>query len=1195
MGLILSVKPGLTQAEARKIMESTCDKTGGYNYATNAANPNGTWSNELGHGRINASAAITKALFTPVTAGPFVATVTQPAVNCYSSGNPATSVYFDINISGGTPYLEQWNSSTGTGYKYFQLDYVTDTTVAFSDYGRLGTPNITNVSGHPNSLYFPQNTIGTPSGVKRVYLTFGQGSVFPFQTDFYIRVTGLVNNTPVIRHIPVHLDAFYSPDFTMAPQVNRCNLGYLYTANAVTGVMTPTGSTYSWALGNYPNTAATIDYTADPKYPSIYVLTHDETITLSVTSPAGCTTSKSTLVKVGNLQVSPAPATKLICTSSLLTQIGPSQVTGGIGNITYQWNSAPGLSNTNVRNAVVNASIAGTGLHTYTLVVTDSYGCTKTFNYSVDIQAPVSTVNLTANYNNGCPGHDVTITGNINGPYGIYYDINYFSGTDSLQTILVTPTLSKTMVNPYASTSYLFKAKDPYGCLVTGTIPITVQTNYTLAANAGADTYSCAPDPKTITGTASGGTPPYDYFWEEPVVYNQTLTLPNATKTYTLVVKDSNGCRAKDQVVITSSPLLNPGWANPIILVPQGAVVTQGMGPGYADYHVASGGTPPYTYLWTPSSLFVDPTVYNPTTQPLYECFAAANTVTDSRGCTATRPCALYINVAGERSEPFGLIPNSDVCNGKTLEISNQTGGLGFIGGNYANVVENGMYNNIYYTNACQYWTGQPSAVTSYSFNPSPISQSGNEYSFAPNTTNVTITANQTLSVTNSLQPLYRTYTVNYTFPQKDNSRNNLVYVGGAIIYVGSDQLLHKLVWESIGNSWRWNHYLITPQNGWGNKRVEGWLAVNAANTKVYFKGTDQKMYQMILPLSASPIVQQLNLPIGLNVKSDIICRQDGVFFIGDDNFIHRFNPTTNAYDAMLPPSAYGGLTVLGHLAAAAYPQTHLAFLCSDNKVRDFYETSGVWQIGAVSGTTSTGETMIDPQNGDVYYKTTANKIETLPWNNTTKMYGNPVLISAANDPNYAVDGYMVKDPSLNRIFYKDMDGRISNIFESGGLWYAIPFDVNMTDVAGDIRLVSQDRFFYINNDKSVHEVTYTQTGWYDRGVAPALPKNVKACSYNYKSLLQDGAEFSDVSESVFKVYPNPANTQLTIEHLTEMPGNYKLSLTDVTSRTVQEFSMDLNQDRFEIDLKHHVEGVYFVNLFRDGVLIENKKIIIQH
>lgn len=62
MALILSINPNLTTQQARAILESTCDKIGGYNYSNTAGQPNGTWNNEVGYGRVNACAAIARTL-----------------------------------------------------------------------------------------------------------------------------------------------------------------------------------------------------------------------------------------------------------------------------------------------------------------------------------------------------------------------------------------------------------------------------------------------------------------------------------------------------------------------------------------------------------------------------------------------------------------------------------------------------------------------------------------------------------------------------------------------------------------------------------------------------------------------------------------------------------------------------------------------------------------------------------------------------------------------------------------------------------------------------------------------------------------------------------------------------------------------------------------------------------------------------
>ena len=65
LALILSANPYLTATQARAALESTCRKvnTTFYTYSSNVPNqPNGTWSNELGYGLVDAFAAVNSVL-----------------------------------------------------------------------------------------------------------------------------------------------------------------------------------------------------------------------------------------------------------------------------------------------------------------------------------------------------------------------------------------------------------------------------------------------------------------------------------------------------------------------------------------------------------------------------------------------------------------------------------------------------------------------------------------------------------------------------------------------------------------------------------------------------------------------------------------------------------------------------------------------------------------------------------------------------------------------------------------------------------------------------------------------------------------------------------------------------------------------------------------------------------------------------
>lgn len=54
--LILSMRPDLKADDVRNVIAQSADRVGGYNYSTNTAN--GTWCEELGHGRVNAYKAL---------------------------------------------------------------------------------------------------------------------------------------------------------------------------------------------------------------------------------------------------------------------------------------------------------------------------------------------------------------------------------------------------------------------------------------------------------------------------------------------------------------------------------------------------------------------------------------------------------------------------------------------------------------------------------------------------------------------------------------------------------------------------------------------------------------------------------------------------------------------------------------------------------------------------------------------------------------------------------------------------------------------------------------------------------------------------------------------------------------------------------------------------------------------------------
>ncbi|MCB2206201.1 S8 family serine peptidase [bacterium] len=103
MALIYSVNPLLSHTQARQILETTTEKVGGYTYTANVAGqPNGTWSNELGYGRINAYNAVQAAVSSICVTDTTHPTITAPAAVTYPN-DPGVCERNAANVVLGTP------------------------------------------------------------------------------------------------------------------------------------------------------------------------------------------------------------------------------------------------------------------------------------------------------------------------------------------------------------------------------------------------------------------------------------------------------------------------------------------------------------------------------------------------------------------------------------------------------------------------------------------------------------------------------------------------------------------------------------------------------------------------------------------------------------------------------------------------------------------------------------------------------------------------------------------------------------------------------------------------------------------------------------------------------------------------------------------------------------------------------------
>lgn len=127
----------------------------------------------------------------------------------------------------------------------------------------------------------------------------------------------------------------------------------------------------------------------------------------------------------------------------------------------------------------------------------------------------------------------------------------------------------------------------------------------------------------SITINVTGGTAPYLYLWSNGTTTQTQVGL--SAGTYSVTVQDDNGCTASTTATISE----------PVPLV-MDSVVTVPASCGFSDgeaYLYPSGGTPPYTYLWSGSQ----------TTQWITALSAGVYvvTVTDANACSITQPVTI--------------------------------------------------------------------------------------------------------------------------------------------------------------------------------------------------------------------------------------------------------------------------------------------------------------------------------------------------------------------------------------------------------------------------------------------------------------------------------------------------------------------------------------------------------------------------
>jgi hypothetical protein len=329
---------------------------------------------------------------------------------------------------------------------------------------------------------------------------------------------------------------------------------------------------------------------------------------VTVTDMNGCVLTESFNITEPPLLTAVASGSSLVCPGAT-TGVAMAMASGGTLPYSYLWSTGE-----------VTQNISGLSAGTYTVTVTDANMCEDVATVVIN-EAPAVTVVITGTEIVCGAGNTGTATAlaTAGTPPFSYSWSNGQTG----------PTISNLPEGVYAVT-----VTDANGCTATDNISIDVIDDFEI--NGTPSNVLCfGGNTGRILVLPGGGTPPYTYLWSNGETTNEITGL--VAGVYSITVTDANNCQVTETYIINQPP--------PINLSLSGTDITCfGFNNGTATSTV-SGGTPPYSYLWSNGQTTSNIDNLSPGMYTL--------TVTDANLCTAQasitidQPDEITINLTG--------------------------------------------------------------------------------------------------------------------------------------------------------------------------------------------------------------------------------------------------------------------------------------------------------------------------------------------------------------------------------------------------------------------------------------------------------------------------------------------------------------------------------------------------------------------
>lgn len=351
-----------------------------------------------------------------------------------------------------------------------------------------------------------------------------------------------------------------------------------------------------------------------------------------VTDNNGCEVNTSATVNGAGITIVSANISDEIC-GDLSGSIDIT-FTGGVNPYGFSWS-----------NGGTTEDISGLAAGSYDITITGNGGCTANVTYVVGNNtnglAITNTVVVDENCGDGAGSIDVTTVG---GSAPLFYNWDSGQTTEDISGL--------------SAGTYNLTLTDNNGCTVntSGTV-VNNSAGFAASINTVTDE-TCGDGTGAIDVDVTGGAAPYTYSWDSGQTAEDISGLNAGT--YELTVTDNNGCN----VVVSATVNNNTGTLSLDNAIVGDADCSQNN--GFIDLTI-SGGTTPYTYLWTPGG---------ETTQDIsglapgnYSCV-----ITDNSGC--------ILNYSGDVQNTGGGITTNvsitnELCgNGDGSIVVDVTGGI---------------------------------------------------------------------------------------------------------------------------------------------------------------------------------------------------------------------------------------------------------------------------------------------------------------------------------------------------------------------------------------------------------------------------------------------------------------------------------------------------------------------------------------